>query len=98
MLYESGQQLLARELDGTAFRLIGIGVSGISAADGVDPVDLIEPAIARRNAAERAMDVVRGKFGKDAVIRGKLYERVKARAARQQEKRDQETDDDQPRR
>jgi len=98
VLYESGQQLLARELDGTAFRLIGIGVSGISAADGVDPVDLIEPAIARRNAAERAMDVVRGKFGKDAVIRGKLYERVKARAARQQEKRDQETDDDQPHR
>jgi DNA polymerase-4 len=98
VLYESGQQLLARELDGTAFRLIGIGVSGISAADGNDPVDLIEPGIARRNAAERAMDVVRGKFGKDAVIRGKLYERVKARAARETDKRDQETDDDQPHR
>jgi len=98
VLYESGQQLLARELDGSAFRLIGIGVSGISAADGADPVDLIEPGIARRNAAERAMDVVRGKYGTDAVIRGKLYERVKARAAREQEKRDQETDDDQPHR
>jgi DNA polymerase-4 len=98
VLYESGQQLLARELDGTAFRLIGIGVSGISAADGADPVDLIEPGIARRNAAERAMDRVRQKYGKDAVIRGKLYERVKARAARETEKRDQETDDDQPRR
>lgn len=98
VLYESGQQLLARELDGTAFRLIGIGVSGLSAADGADPVDLIEPGIARRNAAERAMDQVREKFGKDAVIRGKLYERVMARAAREQEKRDQETDDDQPHR
>jgi DNA polymerase-4 len=98
VVYESGQQLLARELDGTAFRLIGIGVSGISAAGGVDPVDLIEPGIARRNAAERAMDVVRTKFGRDAVIRGKLYERAKARAAREQEKRDQETDDDQPHR
>ena len=44
----------------------------------------------------------REKFGKDAVIRGKLYERVMARAARDQEKldakRDQETDDDQPHR
>ncbi|MGN6486410.1 MAG: DNA polymerase IV [Devosia sp.] len=98
VLYESGQQLLARELDGTAFRLIGIGVSGISAADGVDPVDLVEPGIARRNAAERAMDRVREKYGKDAVIRGKLYERAKARAARETEKRDQETDDDQPHR
>jgi DNA polymerase-4 len=98
VLYESGQQLLAREIDGTAFRLIGIGVSGISAADGIDPVDLIEPGVARRAAAERAMDRVREKYGNDAVIRGKLYERVKARAAREQEKRDQETDDDQPRR
>jgi DNA polymerase-4 len=73
MLYEAGEQLLAREIDGTAFRLIGIGVSGIEAASGVDPVDLIEPGIARRAAAERAMDRVRTRFGKGAVIRGKLY-------------------------
>ena len=73
VLYETGQQLLAREIDGTAFRLIGIGVSGIEAASGVDPVDLIEPGIARRAAAERAMDRVRTRFGKGAVIRGKLY-------------------------
>ena len=75
ILYESGTQLLAREVDGTAFRLIGIGVSGISPANGTDPVDLIEPAIARKAAAERAMDRVRDRFGKDAVIRGKLYDR-----------------------
>ena len=29
VLYETGLQLLAREIDGTAFRLIGIGVSGL---------------------------------------------------------------------
>jgi DNA polymerase IV len=85
VLYESALQLLARETDGTAFRLIGIGLSGLSEADGIDPVDLIEPQIARRAAAERAMDKVRERFGKDAVIRGKLYDRVKARAARADE-------------
>ena len=85
VMYESALQLLARETDGTAFRLIGIGLSGLSGADGVDPVDLIEPQIARRAAAERAMDRVRERFGKDAVIRGKLYDRVKARAARADE-------------
>ena len=53
VLYETGRDLLAREIDGTAFRLIGIGVSGISAAAGPDPVDLIEPAVARKAAAER---------------------------------------------
>ena len=79
VLYETGRQLLAHEIDGTAFRLIGIGISGLSAAEGEDPVDLIEPAIARKAAAERAMDRVRTRFGKDAVIRGKLYGRRKAR-------------------
>jgi DNA polymerase-4 len=96
VLYETGLQLLARELDGTAFRLIGIGVSGISEADGVDPVDLIEPGIARRAAAERAIDLVRDKFGRDAVIRGKLYDRVKARAARNEDDKTEENNDDQP--
>ena len=95
VLYETGVQLLAREIDGTAFRLIGIGVSGISEADGIDPVDLIEPGIARRAAAERAIDRVRDRFGRDAVIRGKLYDRVKARAARNADK-DEENQDDQP--
>ena len=79
MLYETGVQLLAREIDGTAFRLIVIGVSGIEPATGSDPVDLLEPGIARRAAAERAMDRVRTRFGRDAVIRGKLYERPPGR-------------------
>jgi len=73
VIYENGLQLLARELDGTAFRLIGIGLSGLSDTGAPDPVDLLEPSIARKAAAERAMDKVRGKFGRDAVIRGKLY-------------------------
>jgi DNA polymerase-4 len=85
VLYETGLQLLAREVDGTAFRLIGIGVSGLSAAQDGDPVDLLEPQIARRAAAERAMDRVRNRFGQDAVIRGRLYERARARAASDQE-------------
>jgi DNA polymerase-4 len=84
VLYETGQQLLAREIDGTAFRLIGIGLSGLSEADGVDPVDLIEPARARKAAAERAMDRVRTRFGNDAVIRGRLYGRRTRRADKDQ--------------
>ena len=79
VIYETGQQLLAREIDGTAFRLIGIGLSGLSETIAPDPIDLIEPGIARRNAAERAMDRVRTRFGRDAVIRGKLYAREQSR-------------------
>ena len=80
VIYETGLSLLEREIDGTAFRLIGIGVSGIDAADGTDPADLLEPAIARKAAAERAMDRVRTRFGREAVIRGKLYGQKPSRA------------------
>lgn len=73
VLYEAGLTLLQREADGTPFRLIGIGVSGLDAADGSDPSDLLEPQVARKAAAERAMDRVRTRFGRTAVVRGKLY-------------------------
>lgn len=73
VLYEAGMSLLQREADGTPFRLVGIGISGLDMADGADPVDLIEPLVARRAAAERAMDRVRTRFGRAAVVRGKLY-------------------------
>jgi DNA polymerase-4 len=81
MLYETGVQLLAREIDGTAFRLLGIGVSGIQPASGSDPSDLVEPQIARRAAAERAIDRVRLRFGREAVVRGKLYRRSPGRSS-----------------
>ena len=73
VLYETGLSLLQREADGTAFRLIGIGVSGLETANGTDPTDLLEPQVARKAAAERAMDRVRSRFGRTAVVRGKLY-------------------------
>ncbi len=76
-IYENALPLLAREMDGTSFRLIGIGVSGLEEASGDDPVDLLDPGIARKAAAERAMDRVRTRFGREAVIRGKLYRRSK---------------------
>ncbi|SFV30780.1 DNA polymerase-4 [Devosia crocina] len=73
VIYEAGLSLLQREADGTPFRLIGIGISGLEAADGSDPMDLLEPQVARKAAAERAMDRVRSRFGRTAVVRGKLY-------------------------
>ena len=73
VLYEAGMTLLQREIDGTPFRLIGIGISGLDRADGADPGDLLEPQVARKAAAERAMDKVRTRFGRTAVVRGKLY-------------------------
>lgn len=72
-IYEIARPLLAREADGTAYRLIGVGMSGLSPDDGIDPTDLVEPAIARRSAAERAIDQLRDRFGNNAVVRGRLF-------------------------
>ncbi|MCB9993982.1 MAG: DNA polymerase IV [Hyphomicrobiaceae bacterium] len=73
VIYENAADLLIKETDGTKYRLIGIGLSGFEPAHDGDPSDLLEPRIAKKAAAERAMDDVRHKFGQDAVVRGRLY-------------------------
>jgi DNA polymerase IV len=66
-IFGAGRDLLARETDGTMFRLIGIGVSALSDADGADFADLIDRRAAE---AEHAIDRLREKFGDDAVVKG----------------------------
>jgi DNA polymerase-4 len=64
------REMLSREIDGTAFRLIGAGVSALRPGAEADDQDLLD----RRSAhAERAMDDVRRKFGDAAVMRGIAY-------------------------
>ncbi len=72
-VFAAGQDLLGRETDGTRFRLIGIGVSGLTVDDGADHADLLD----RRTAdAEQAVDRLRKKFGDDAIVRGLTLEQV----------------------
>lgn len=69
-LFRVGRELLAKEADGTRYRLIGIGFSGLRDAVG-DAGDLLDPQAIRRAEAERAMDKARAKFGEDAVVKGR---------------------------
>jgi len=66
-IFAAGRDLLARETDGTQFRLIGIGMSGLCDANDADLTDLLDHRAAE---AERAMDRLREKFGDEAVIKG----------------------------
>jgi DNA polymerase-4 len=70
-LYRAGCALLDREADGTRFRLIGIGVSGLCEAEGADLADLADPDSAKRKRIERAMDSVRDKLGRASIIKGR---------------------------
>jgi len=70
-IFAVGRELLARETDGTMFRLIGIGLSGLCDTDGADFADLID----RRSAeAEQAIDRLRQRFGDEAVVKGLALE------------------------
>jgi len=70
-IFAAGRDMLRNEVGGTRYRLIGIGVSSLEDAIGEDLSDLID----RRGAlAEHAVDKLREKFGKAAVVKGLAIE------------------------
>jgi DNA polymerase-4 len=72
-IYRLGNELLINEVDGTKFRLIGIGVSDLHPAELADPEDLIAQGDEKRAAAERAMDKIKDRFGGDKVALGHIW-------------------------
>ena len=73
-IFAAGKDLLARETDGTRFRLIGIGLSNLDDAEKADAADLIDLRAQRTADAEHAIDKVRAKFGKGAVVKGLVFD------------------------
>jgi len=70
-IFAVSREMLAKEIDGTAFRLMGTGVSALRPGSQADDTDMLD----RRSAhAERAIDDLRKKFGNTAVIRGIAYD------------------------
>lgn len=69
-IFATARELLTKEIDGTAFRLIGAGVSALRPASEAEDSDLLNQRSAH---AERAMDDLRKKFGQDAVMKGLAY-------------------------
>jgi DNA polymerase IV len=74
-IYRPGAEMMEKELDGTRFRLIGIGVSTLVPDDRADPEDLVDRDAGKRAKAERAMDAVRGKFGRQSLGLGLTFGR-----------------------
>ncbi len=72
-IFRTGLQLLEKEVDGTRYRLIGIGVSDLSNPNLADPPDLVDPLAGRRAAAEEAINKLRDKFGKASVETGYTF-------------------------
>lgn len=71
VIYECGLNLLRPELGAAQYRLIGIGLSDLIEAQACDQSDLFSEAPRKKLSAERAMDVVRQKFGAKAIAKGR---------------------------
>ncbi|MGH1420887.1 MAG: DNA polymerase IV [Hyphomonas sp.] len=81
-IFRAARPLLKKETaTGRRFRLIGVGLSNLD-THKADGQDLLDPMVAKRAAAERASDIAREKFGKEAVQTGRLMRRDHAYEAR----------------
>ncbi|HEX3440991.1 MAG TPA: DNA polymerase IV [Pseudolabrys sp.] len=70
-IFAAGRDLLKNEVGATRYRLIGIGVSNIEDAVGDELADLLDHRTAK---AEHAVDRLRSKFGRGAVVKGLAIE------------------------
>jgi len=69
-LFSESREMLAAEADGTAYRLIGVGISDIVEAEGASG-DLFGAGESRALLGERAIDALRGRFGAGVVVSGR---------------------------
>jgi DNA polymerase-4 len=71
LIFSAGRDLLGREVDGTRYRLIGVGVSAITPAADADDMDLLDRRAAE---AEHAIDRLRERYGEAAVVKGLAFD------------------------
>ena len=73
-IFEAASPLLKREVTGTAFRLIGVGISHLAEAQAESETATLDAKVAARAKAEIAMDRLRSKFGRAAIERGITFQ------------------------
>ncbi len=76
-IYRSALSLLQKEATGDWYRLIGVGTDSLHAAEEADPIDLADPDSEKRRRIEAAIDSVRAKLGKDAILKGRSLKKPK---------------------
>ncbi|HRJ68747.1 MAG TPA: DNA polymerase IV [Beijerinckiaceae bacterium] len=69
-IHDVARDLLRHELTGVRYRLLGVGVSDLRPLDEADQGDLVDTDVKREVAAARAIEALRAKFGRTAVVRG----------------------------
>jgi DNA polymerase-4 len=70
-IFRTAREMLQPLVDGTPYRLLGVGIEDLCVADTNPPLDLADPGAQDRRKAELAIDHVRAKFGRDAILKGR---------------------------
>ena len=71
-IYRTARGLFDQAGDMGPFRLLGVGISQLTAAQDADKTgDLLDPDAGKRAKAEEASDIIRKKFGVKAIIKGR---------------------------
>ena len=71
-IYRTARGLFDKAGDMGPFRLLGVGISQLTAAQDADKTgDLLDPDAGKRAKAEEASDKIRKKFGAKAIIKGR---------------------------
>jgi len=70
-IFAAARPLLAREATGTAFRLIGVGISHLLPSAADETLTGLDPRARAHAQAELAMDKLRERFGRTAVGKGR---------------------------
>ena len=71
-IYRTARDLFDQAGPQGPYRLIGVGLSDLVSDAGSDLTsDLLDPDAEKRTKAERATDTIRGKFGSDAIVKGR---------------------------
>ncbi len=72
MIYTHAKPLLDTVIENAPFRLIGVGISGLTKVDDVHSLgNLLDPDAGKREKVERAADKIKERFGKDAILKGR---------------------------
>ena len=73
LLWRTARHLLAREADGTPYRLIGIGTEGLVEPTAADPGDLFDRPRGTPAQVEHVIDALRERIGPDAITKGRGF-------------------------
>ena len=73
-IFSAARPLLKKETDGTAFRLLGVGISHLETLSLDELPQDLDQYVTQQTKAEVAMDKLRSKFGPEAVGKGRGFD------------------------